>query len=237
MRLYCFPHSGGAPGEFLRWSDDLPDVEVWGLQLPGRGRRFAEPHVTNLGELVSSLTAEAAPHPPFAFFGHSLGALVAFETARSLRARGLTQPVRIFASALPAPDIPYQKQPLKELSDDDLVASVAAQYGDTFGAVGDDPELLASSVASFRSDFGMIEAYQYAAERPLDAAITAFGGVDDDIDTAELAAWRRHSATAFDLRTFSGGHFYFRDHREQVLASVRAALGGARDESESGALS
>jgi len=161
---------------------------------------------------------------------------VAFETAHALRAQGMTQPVLIFASALPAPDIPYQKQPLSKLSDGDLIASVAAQYGDTFGAVSDDPELLASSVAAFRSDFGMVEAYRYIAERPPDAAITALGGVDDDIDIAELAAWRRHSAAAFDLRPFPGGHFYFRDHRELMLASIRAALAGIRDESGSGAL-
>src|SRR5205823_943244 len=79
MRLYCLPHSGGSAGEYVRWSDGLPGVEVWGVQLPGRGQRVGEPPLTRMPALVAALVASVPFRPPFALFGHSLGGLVAYE--------------------------------------------------------------------------------------------------------------------------------------------------------------
>jgi surfactin synthase thioesterase subunit len=229
LRLYCFPHSGGSPGEFLRWADRLPEAEVWALQLPGRGRRFAEPACTDLAELVSTLVRVSTLRAPFAFFGHSLGALVAFETTRELRARGLQQPVRLFASAYPAPDLPDQRQPVAGLSDEELLESVSGEYGDTFGTVRDDPELLAGSLAAFRADFSMLDGYKHVAAAPLDLPVTVLGGREDDIEAGELAAWRSQCAGDFDLRIFPGGHFYFRERPAELLGCIRDTLAGSRD--------
>src|SRR2546421_456760 len=82
FRLYCFPHSGGSAGEFVRWADQMPDVEVFGVQLPGRGGRYQEPAFTRMSSLVEAMVAQVPFHGPFVFFGHSLGALVAYEVAR-----------------------------------------------------------------------------------------------------------------------------------------------------------
>jgi surfactin synthase thioesterase subunit len=177
-----------------------------------------------LAVLVAALVSQSPPQPPYAFFGHSLGALVAFETARELGARGISQPVRLFASAYPAPGIPYRKPSVRDLSDEDLLMSVTSQFGDTFGAVSDNPELLASSVAAYRADFTMLETYQHAAGPPLDVPVTVCGAQDDDIDMAELAAWQSYTTAAFDLRVFPGGHFYFRDQPDELLAVISGAL-------------
>ncbi|RKH39255.1 thioesterase, partial [Corallococcus sp. AB050B] len=98
MRLFCFPHSGGSVGEYVRWADLLPDLEVWGVQFPGRGARAEEAPFTRLNELVDALVRAVDFGASFAFFGHSLGALVAFETARRLRDLGRTPPDALFLS-------------------------------------------------------------------------------------------------------------------------------------------
>ncbi|RKG78833.1 thioesterase, partial [Corallococcus exercitus] len=106
MRLFCFPHSGGSVGEYVRWADLLPDIEVLGIQLPGRGARAEEAPFTRLHDLVDTLVREVDFGTSFAFFGHSLGALVAFETARRLRDLGRAIPSALFLSAAPAPQLP-----------------------------------------------------------------------------------------------------------------------------------
>jgi surfactin synthase thioesterase subunit len=199
-------------------------VEVWGLQLPGRGPRYAEPHHTELSGLVAAVVAGSQFHGPFAFFGHSLGALVAFEVTRALREGGRELPVHLLASAYPAPHQPRNRRPLHLLADEELLAAVAGQYGDTFGAVRDDPELLRDSVAAYRADFSIFETYRHISGPPLEIPITAFGGRADDGEISELEAWRQHTSVGFDLRIFPGGHFYLRDHRDELLGSIAEAL-------------
>ena len=120
FRLYCFPHSGGSAGEFVRWADAMPEVEVLGIQLPGRGARLHEPSFTRMEPLVDAIVSEIDFRGPFAFFGHSLGAMVAYEVARKLRDTGRPQPEWIFASASPAPHLPRTDPPIHQLSDDEL---------------------------------------------------------------------------------------------------------------------
>lgn len=103
LRMYCFPHSGGSPGEYMRWSDRLPGTEVWGVQLPGRGSRLAESPFTDMPELVDAVVSGLGFTGPYVLFGHSLGALVAFETAHALRERGCRGRARCCSPAAPRP--------------------------------------------------------------------------------------------------------------------------------------
>ncbi|AXX30292.1 Thioesterase [Actinosynnema pretiosum subsp. pretiosum] len=114
-RVFCFPHSGGSAGEFLGWTSQLPDVEVWAVQPPARGGRLDEPGITGMGEFVDSLIASVdfGGGAPFAFFGHSLGAYTAYETARALRDRGLPGPFGLWVSALRAPHL-HEREPRSE---------------------------------------------------------------------------------------------------------------------------
>jgi surfactin synthase thioesterase subunit/acyl carrier protein len=223
-RLYCFPHSGGSAGEFVRWADGLAEVEVLGIQLPGRGARLHEPAYTRMGPLVDAIAAEVAFRGPFAFFGHSLGALVAYEVARVLRATGRPQPDRLFVSACPAPHLTRVDRPIHQLPDEDLAAWIDEQYGSLPAEIKENPDVLRMVLPAHRSDFELVETYEYQPGEPLDRPLTVIGGAEDELPESELAAWGRHSAASCDLELLPGGHFYLREQQDRLLHLVNDRL-------------
>jgi medium-chain acyl-[acyl-carrier-protein] hydrolase len=161
----------------------------------------------------------------FALFGHSLGALVAFETARQLRrTRGL-MPVQLFASAHRAPQTPNRHRRIAHLPDRAFVAEINARHGGVPEAVADNEELMALMLPSLKADYQMFEDYQYADEEPLACPISSFGGTADVYVTREdLEPWTQQTADRFELRMHSGGHFFVNDDRESVVATVMKDL-------------
>ncbi|MDH6133739.1 surfactin synthase thioesterase subunit [Kitasatospora sp. MAA4] len=224
VRLYCFAHSGGSAGEFVRWGDDLPEVEVWGVQLPGRGSRFDEAPYTRVAPLVDALVEQAAFDGPFAFFGHSLGALLAYETARALRERGLPQPEQLILSAYPGPQLPRSIPPIHHLSDRELFAAIQGGYGSLPAELADDPELLALVMASHRADFEIVDTHRHRAGEPLDQPFHVVGGIEDRLTAEDLAGWQEHTRVPLRLSLLPGGHFYLRDQRAALLDLIRDAL-------------
>ncbi|HEY3685972.1 MAG TPA: alpha/beta fold hydrolase [Streptosporangiaceae bacterium] len=224
--LYCFPHLAGAPGEYARWSDDLPGVRVWALRPPGRGSRLRERPYTRMGALVDAIVSAVDFSPPFVFLGHSLGALVAYEVAAELRDRGRPYPDRLIVSACPAPSSIGPAPALHALPDRELLAEVERRWGPLPAEVRGDPELLAAALRGFRADLEVAETYAYRPRRPLDRPVTGLRGAGDTA-AARMAAWGGHTTSEFDLHTFPGGHFYFRERRREVLDRVRTSLGGA----------
>jgi surfactin synthase thioesterase subunit len=225
-RLYVFPHSGGSPGEYLRWGDSLLDVEVLGIQLPGRGSRVFEQPFESMAELVEGLVAEVEFDPPFAFFGHSLGALIAHEVALALRQRGRPLPWTLFVSAIPAPHHGLSREPLHHLPDDEFIAAINRLYGGVPAEIADDPELLAIVMSGSRADFKVYERYRYEPRPPLDVPIYAFGGTSDDVTRDRIADWERYTTVGFDLTMLPGGHFYMREPNscEQLLDIVHKRI-------------
>lgn len=216
-RLYCFPHAGGSPGEYVRWSDQMPAVEVWGVQPPGRGSRLAERPFTRIGDLVGALVSQARldapPSGPFGFFGHSLGALVAYETALALRAAGRPTPDFLVVSGVAAPHLARGAPP------DDR--ELARHLPDV---VREDPELLQSALTTLRADLTAFAAYRPAPAEPLACALVAVGGDRDEITEAELAAWRDRTTGPFRLRLLPGGHFYLREESDALFELIGGAV-------------
>ncbi len=166
--LYCFAHAGGSAGEFLRWSDQLPGVRVRGVKMPGRAPRQSEPPLTRMTELVHALVTEVEFGPgPFAFFGHSLGGLVAHEVARTLRDAGRALPERIFVSSIKPPPAPAVR-PVHRLPSDELIIEIEARWGALPPLVHEDEELRALVLGYFRADMEIAETYDFthAAARP-----------------------------------------------------------------------
>ena len=227
------PYAGAGPAIFRAWATSLPqDVTLVPVQLPGHGGRFREPALTRLLPMVSAL-AEVFPEDPrvpFVLYGHSMGALVAFELARELRRRRRTLPRRLVLSGRRAPQVPDPESALHPLPDDELVREVRARFGGIPDEVASEPELMALLLPVLRADLEVVETYPHEAEPPLECPISVFAGAQDSRANGErIDGWRAHTTAAFRSETLPGGHFFaFEDSREAFLArlseEVRAAL-------------
>jgi medium-chain acyl-[acyl-carrier-protein] hydrolase len=229
LRLFCFPYSGGGAGAFRGWAEAMPAVEVCALQPPGRETRLREPSFVRMEPLVAGLAGAVRPllDRPFAFFGHSLGAFLAFETARALRredGRVLGGLRHLFASGCPAPRMHAVDEPLHTGPDAGLVDELR-RYQGTPEEVLANTELMELVLPVLRADFTVYETYKAADEPPLDVPLTVLGGLDDDhASREELEGWSAETRKGFALRMFPGGHFFVHAARAQVLGAVLADL-------------
>ena len=227
LRLFCLAHAGGGASAFRGWADALPaDVEVCPVQLPGRENRIGEPAFDRLEPLVEALAdvIDGFLDRPFALFGHSNGALIGFELARTLRARGRTEPVHLFASGRRAPDLPADRAPIHALPQAEFLAELQ-ELGGLPPALLEHRELLEMIVPTLRADVAIHETYGFAEQAPLAVSITGYGGVaDPKVSRAQLEAWARHTAGPFTLRMFPGGHFYLQEDRDATLRILTGDL-------------
>ena len=213
LRLFCFPYAGASALIFRAWPDGLPaDVEVCPVQLPGRGVRLMERPFAQLSPLVEALAQALAPllDKPFAFFGHSLGALISFELARGFRRQYGVHPVRLFVSAGRAPHIPHRGPPIHTLAEKEFLAELRRLNG-TPSELLDHEELMEIMLPLLRADFALYENYVYSTEPPLNCPISAFGGIQDHrVNESDLEAWRAQTTASFSLRMFPGDHFFLK---------------------------
>lgn len=205
------------------------DVELALAHLPGRESRWGEPALQSLDQVVAPLVDAMADQVrrPFALFGHSLGALVAFEVARALRFRFGVEPRHFIASAHRAPHTPLRHARLAHLPDGEFVAEVNARHGGIPEAVASNKELMDLMLPSLRADYRVFEDYLYREQPPLSCPITAFGGLADPHVTPEdIAAWQVQTTGPFTRQMFDGGHFFVNDLRSQAVSAVMDALRG-----------
>ncbi|MGW2557758.1 thioesterase II family protein [Streptomyces sp. NPDC001514] len=231
-KLYCFAHGGGSAAEYLRWARDLRGTELHAVQLPGRGSRAAEPVLTSMDALVEAFLADVplGGPAPYAFFGHSLGALVSYEITRALRAAGRRLPARLIVSGFPAPHLHRQRtaEPLHRLPDTDLVEAVSRIHGGIPEEVLASSELRTLTATPLRADYQLLETYSWRAEDPLPVPVTVFGGRDDRVTREQLEAWQDHTTAEVTVRQFPGGHFYLREQPAVVLRALAGAVGALR---------
>jgi medium-chain acyl-[acyl-carrier-protein] hydrolase len=224
LRLFCFPYAGGGGSLYMPWARQAPStVEVCAVQPPGRESRLSERPHTRMGELMDAAVEALQPYldVPFAVFGHSMGALLAFEFARRIRRAGSPTPVRLFVSGHRAPDRPRQHAAIAHLPDGEFVAEIRRRYAGVPDEILRQPDLLALFLPCLRADMSLIEHYRCEDDAPLDCPISAYGGREDpEAGEAELAAWQTQTRAGFTMRRFPGSHFYLRDARTELLAAV-----------------
>ncbi|MFP3992307.1 alpha/beta fold hydrolase [Streptomyces sp. E11-3] len=231
LQLFCFPHAGGAASAYVPLSRALaPDIDVHAVQYPGRQDRRLEAPATSIVALAEPLAAELAARPdpgrPYAFFGHSMGAAVAYETARQLVGRTAPAPVRLFLSGrgAPTPTPPRTDQ----LHDDASLVAAIRRLGGTGGRFLEDPELLEMILPALRADYRALSGYHWVPGPPLDIPFTVLvGDTDPVVAVPDAADWLQQSAVHGDFRTFPGGHFYLDASTTEVADVVRGALSGA----------
>lgn len=233
MRLYGFPFAGGGSRVFDEWPQALPSVEVFGLQLPGRERRPFESLVTEMEEVVDRAIPALSFDKPFVFFGHSLGALIAFEVTCRLRESGLPCPMKLFVSGAVAPRMWEQRPAMSVMSDRELCKFLNELGGMPTEALKNQ-ELMAILLPVLRADLAICDGYRYVRKAPLHIPIAAYGGTEDDrAPKAEIDQWRDETSQDFELRMFTGGHFFLRQPDSGALAVIAADVAAISVSAES----
>ncbi|MEV4564611.1 alpha/beta fold hydrolase [Nonomuraea sp. NPDC049419] len=226
VKLLCFPHAGGSASYYVPLARSLPkSVEVYGVQYPGRQDRFADPMIDDLFVLAERIHEVLTPplDGPVAFFGHSMGATVAFEVIRLMEGKGQTPPVRLFASARRAPSR-SRDDGVHRLDDEGLVAEVSALNPSAAHAFAD-ADFLSIVLPALRNDYRAVERYRCTEGATVSCPITTFLGTEDPkVTEPEVRAWAEHTTAGLDLERFSGGHFYVEDHWPRLAAELTRRL-------------
>ncbi|WP_405487930.1 thioesterase II family protein [Streptomyces sp. NBC_00096] len=224
----CFPHAGGAASFFFPLSQRLSTADVLAVQYPGRQDRRGEALITDIGELADHVVAVLRTQDarPTVLFGHSMGAVVAFEVARRLDRAG-TAPRALVVSGSRAPSIPRTEG--VHLRDDDGILAAIRQLNGTDAALLGNEELTRMILPAVRGDYRAVESYRYEPGAPLSCPVVSFiGDADPMVSIAEAEAWREHTGAAFELREFSGGHFYLAAQQGAVLEALAETLATLR---------
>lgn len=227
LRLFCFSHAGGSETDFFGWPARLhPYIQAHPIQLPGRGKRFLEQSFTAMPLLVREISKTILDKPglPFAFFGHSLGALIAFELARHLQQHGSQQPTHLFVSGCNSPTMLKEPLYLHRMPDDQLIAELKT-YDGTPAEILAHQEIMSLVLPAIRADFRIFETYQYVPGKRLRIPISAILGTEDiHVSRTRAEGWARETAGKFSIRSFSGGHFFLTPQIDAVVDFVSNRL-------------
>lgn len=233
VRLFCIPHGGGGAQNFKDWAESLPEfIEVVALSFPGRGSRHAEPAIHSMGELVNEIVNAITPFldKPYAFFGHSVGALVAYEVVCRIEQANQTEgttlklPMRLITSAHEVPAESHADTPMYQLSDAELLTKIGE-----LGLVPDEAlqnkELVDFILPPLRADFEVSETYQWQKVEPLTVPITATLGDQDTLLTEQdMQGWRAYTCRDFAFKCYEGDHFYTVSKMSELLADITREL-------------
>ena len=223
LRLFCFPFGGGGASVFSSWQKGMPTgVEICPVQPPGREGRIAEPPITRVPQLVSLLLEALAPYfdRPFALYGHSLGALTAFELARQLRRQGLRLPEGLFASGHPSPDLPRRRPFVSHLARPEFVEAMRNHF-EVPSELLDSKEIMDFVFPALRADYELVETYVYQEEPPFAFPFSIFGGSrDPEATETELLAWKKHTTGAFRMTALDGNHMFINTARESLVREL-----------------
>ncbi|MGC5009261.1 thioesterase II family protein [Streptosporangium sp. DT93] len=225
-RVYCFAHAGGSAAEFRGWAGLADDVRIVGVERPGRGTRFGEPASRDLRALAHDLAGSLSSDLPFGLFGHSFGALLAFEVAHALRVRGRGMPQRLWLSSFPSPDTARREPEVRHLPDVELLETLHERHHGIPAELLESPELLAVVADYMRADYTAVETYRFQDREPLSCAVEVLAGSDEHDLHDRLGGWEKHTAGEFSMRLLPGGHFHLRhpDNGRRIVRGMRDVM-------------
>jgi medium-chain acyl-[acyl-carrier-protein] hydrolase len=225
-RLICFPYAGGGPSVFMGWRHLMPrEVEIFAVHLPGRETRIHETPSSSFVAAVDCVVAEVRRLPPLPtiYFGHSLGGLMAFETARRFEQESLSEaPLQLVLSGCAPPHVDKSGEdaPIWRLDDVRFIARLNALNG-TPQELLDSPDLMELFMPMLRADFRLADEARTSIRGRISIPMGVFGGSDDEITREELQEWQRYATTPVSVQMFPGDHFFLKTAREALCAAVR----------------
>ena len=228
VRLFCLPFAGGSAAVFAGWGERLkPDIEVWAAQPRARGMRFKEASLESVDAMAEEYFAALRPSldMPFAFYGHSLGGLLAFELTRRLQAEGLALPEHLFIGASAPPHLGRIHEEIGHLPDAEFVNAIQDRYAGIPEAVLQEPELMEMFLPPLKADFLAYERYKFRKTAGVTCPVTIFAGAEDRVLAPHLLEeWERHAGGTFSMETVPGGHFFLAESAERVQRRIRKSL-------------
>jgi surfactin synthase thioesterase subunit len=227
IRLFCLPCAGGGASFYRTWQSTLSsEIEVVPVCLPGREQRLGEPAIDTIEHMITTLKNAILPllDIPYAFFGYSMGAIIAHHLACQLAHDGSPSPAHVFIAALRSPDLPLCRSPFHSLPSDKLWQEIA-KYGGTPQEILESDEFRSLLEPSLRADFRLAETTLSGHLKPLDCPITVFGGTTDPSPRPEeLDGWRHATNRPVEINTYQGGHFFVKAHENALLRVIASAL-------------
>lgn len=227
LRLFCFHHAGGGSSPYRGWQRALgPHIAVQPVLLPGRDRRGGEPRFSAIEPLLADLDARLDAHlaAPHVFFGHSMGALIAYRLASRRRDRGATLPAALIVSGCAAPHLPWPLPPVEALDDAALIR-LLTDLGGLPAPILEVPALLTAALPVIRDDLRVCADARHDESPPLPCPIHAFGGdADPLVGELDLTAWREHTTAPGAIRILPGDHFSLLDHPDPLFDQLRPLL-------------
>jgi medium-chain acyl-[acyl-carrier-protein] hydrolase len=228
LRLFCLPFAGGGASLYRPWTTALaPDIEVCPIQLPARENRYSEKPITDAYQLAETIATQIIPFTdrPYAIFGHSMGALLAYEVARVLEIQKIRPPEVLFLSAHRAPHMPRKRDLLHSLPDAQFIQSLK-QYGGFPEEILNNQEFIDFVLPTMRSDMTLCDLYAFKNEdSQLHTPIEIFAGAGDpEAGPDEMKAWADYSQSGSNLKVFEGGHFFLRSHAKEVLDHISRSI-------------
>jgi medium-chain acyl-[acyl-carrier-protein] hydrolase len=227
LKMFCFPYAGGTSLVFKKWGDFLPPtVQVIAVELPGRGGQLREPPSVSLPALIDDLEWRILPllDKPFVLFGHSMGAIIAFELARTLRRKYARQPQALLVAGRRAPQLPSSEPVTYNLPKAGFIEELIKLDG-TPKEVLEHAELMEMMIPLLRADFQLVQTYEYQSETPLRCPIIVYGGLQDHHVTRDmLLPWKEHTTSRCEVRMLPGDHFFIRSSQALLLGSLAREL-------------
>ncbi|MCP5108638.1 MAG: thioesterase [bacterium] len=234
VTLFCFPYAGGSAAVFNKWRHYLePRIQLHAVELAGRGRRIYDPLYRTMEEAVDDVYKQINDQlnkVPYAFFGHSLGGIIAYELAQKLRGRKHPQPVHVFFAGRGAPHVPGEDEKMFHQLPEDAFKKEISELGGTPGEFFQHPELIDVLLPMLKSDFKIAETYKYGGKentKPLDYDISVLIGKDEEISAPQVHGWREHTTGICTIHYFPGEHFFINEETGRIVKRVNRTLVGS----------
>jgi surfactin synthase thioesterase subunit len=229
LKLFCFPYAGGSAAVFNSWRRYLhKNIELNAIELAGRGKRIYDPLYGNIHEAVEEIfnrIKDKLNEGPYAFFGHSMGGIIAYELAQKVRHLNVNQPVHLFFSGRGAPHLPSEdEEPYWKLPDDEFKEKIL-ELGGTPKAFFEHPELLEVFLPVLKNDFKIAEKYEPPRKiEPLDGDITVFIGKEEEVKPGQMDGWKDHSGQLCSIHYFPGNHFFIHEETKKLINIINNIL-------------